>query len=1001
MQRQRSALIFSALMLACIAPVSRGQSTPFEGRTIVEVEYDPSMQPLDHRDLNRVQLLHAGSPLRAEDVAETIQRMFATGRYADIQVAAEPQGNGVLVRFITRGARFVGNVTTVGKISDPPSETQIINAARLNLGAPFEPDMLEQAQKNVQHLFTSNGLYEATVRLETLDDPQHEQTSVRIIVEPGPRARYSEPVIRGETKLPDSTIIRATGWRFFLIGRWRRVTESLTQQGLDGIGKRYQKEDRLTASVDLASLDYDPENQRAKATIDIDAGPQIRVTAVEANVSRRRMKRYVPVFQEGAVDDDLLVEGARNLRDYFQSRGYPDVDVTFRKLPPQADEQTIEYVIARGPRRRLVRVDIAGNRVFDRGTIRERLFIQPRSLAFRWGRYSEAFVRKDEQTIADLYKANGFRDVKVTSTLHTGLGRKSSDIGVTFEIAEGRQTLISQFHLDGVSDEESKALLPVLNSAGGQPYSDVSIGLDRGTVLAYFYAHGFRHASFSASAENAGPYRVNVTYTVQRGEQEFVRDILISGLKATDPNLVERNIRVKPGDPLSLAAQREAQRRLYNLGIFSSIDSAIQNSEGDETYKYVLFDFTEAHQYNLNVGLGAEIAQLGATTSNLADPTGGTGFSPRFTAQLNRINLWGIGHSATLETRLSNLEQRVGLNYQIPNVFDNPNRALTFSVLYDNARDIRTFASHRVEGSVQLSQQLTRATTFLVRFAYRRVSVSDVVIPTLLIPQFLQPVRIGIPSANLVQDRRDNPADPHRGIYNVADVGVASKIFGSQRSFTRILLRNATYHPLSRNVVLARQITFGAILPFDIPAGTDAADAVPLPERFFSGGNISHRGFPENQAGPRDTGSPVGPGGLQTEPTGFPLGGNGLLISNLELRFPLLGENIGGVLFWDAGNVYREVNTISFKVHQSNLQDFNYMVHAVGFGVRYRTPIGPIRIDLAYSINPPSFLGFKGTVQDLLACNPNLPPSVLPPQCQPVKQSLGHFQFFFSIGQTF
>ena len=126
-----------------------------------------------------------------------------------------------------------------------------------------------------------------------------------------------------------------------------------------------------------------------------------------------------------------------------------------------------------------------------------------------------------------------------------------------------------------------------------------------------------------------------------------------------------------------------------------------------------------------------------------------------------------------------------------------------------------------------------------------------------------------------------------------------------------------------------------------------------------------------------------------------------MFFNNVELRFPLFGDNIGGVLFEDAGNVYSTFSRISFSARQPNIGDFDYMVHAAGLGIRYNTPVGPIRVDLAYSLNPPSFYGFKGNTQDLLACNPNLPPSQLPPQCTPVKQSTGHFQFFFSIGQTF
>jgi outer membrane protein assembly factor BamA len=238
-------------------------------------------------------------------------------------------------------------------------------------------------------------------------------------------------------------------------------------------------------------------------------------------------------------------------------------------------------------------------------------------------------------------------------------------------------------------------------------------------------------------------------------------------------------------------------------------------------------------------------------------------------------------------------------------------------------------------------------------------------------------------------------------MYNTADVGLATSYFGSQRSFARILLRNATYHRIGQRLVLARQTRFGVIEPFSTPAGLPGSESVPLPERFFGGGADSLRAFPFNQAGPRDIGAALVPGGPASAPTGFPLGGNALLFNNVELRFPLAGPNIQGVLFYDIGNVYRSVSDISFRFHQRDLTDFNYTVHAAGIGLRYQTPVGPIRLDLAYSINPPSFLGFNGTPQQLLQCNPNLPPSALPGYCQSTKQSVGHLQFFFSIGQTF
>ena len=144
-------------------------------------------------------------------------------------------------------------------------------------------------------------------------------------------------------------------------------------------------------------------------------GPRVKVKAVEAKVSKGRLKRLVPVYEEGAVDSDLLFEGARNLRDYFQSNGYPDAEVDFRAIQVVNDEQTIEFVISEGAHKKLARVDIEGNKYFTIDTIRERLYLLPASFRFRQGRYSDAFRRRDEETIAVLYRTNGFRDVKLTS----------------------------------------------------------------------------------------------------------------------------------------------------------------------------------------------------------------------------------------------------------------------------------------------------------------------------------------------------------------------------------------------------------------------------------------------------------------------------------------------------------------------------------------------------------------------------------------------------------
>ena len=312
----------------------------FKGKVVTAIQYDPPAQPLDMRDLERMQLVQQGQPLDPKQVAGTIDRLFSSGLYDDVQVDARQNGTGVTLRFITRPRRFIGHVGAHGDINDPPNRAVIINEAQLALGTPYDEETLENARKNIEQELRQNGLFLGHVGVATIEDPDTHQMTIRFLVEAGKRAKYEKPVITGETKLADDTILAATGWRIRFIHLWRRVTQSLTEKGIDGIQHKYAKQDRLTASVDLTGMDYDAVRNRARPHLQIDAGPKITVKALEAKISKGKLRRYVPVYEEGSVDNDLLTEGAVNLRDYFQSRGYPDVDVTFKREPSQTDQDT-------------------------------------------------------------------------------------------------------------------------------------------------------------------------------------------------------------------------------------------------------------------------------------------------------------------------------------------------------------------------------------------------------------------------------------------------------------------------------------------------------------------------------------------------------------------------------------------------------------------------------------------------------------------------------------
>jgi outer membrane protein assembly complex protein YaeT len=563
-------------------------------------------------------------------------------------------------------------------------------------------------------------------------------------------------------------------------------------------------------------------------------------------------------------------------------------------------------------------------------------------------------------------------------------GRKG-DIAVFITVDEGKQWLVSKLTVTGQQKLDLSSTIRTLSSSAGQPFSEFSVATDRDTILASYFAHGFAGATFEWNSTPADePNRVNLEFHLNEGRQQFVRDIRVEGLRTTKQRLVDQQVRLSPGDPLSPIAMAETQRRLYDLGVFARVDSAVQNPDGEEDRKYVLYEADEAHRYSITGGVGAELARIGGSTAqaDLTSPEGATGFSPRVSLDISRINAFGIGDTITFRSRLSTLQKRGALDYLAPRLFGNRNLDIDFSALYDDSRDVRTFGAKREEAAVQITERVSKSLTLFYRYAFRNVTVNNLKIDPLLVPLYSQTVHIGIVTMNVVQDRRDDPTDAHKGVYNTFEMGLASRYFGSRSDFGRVLARNATYHRLGTKFVLARQTSFGVLPAYHIPSDADPTDPIPIAERFFGGGNLSHRGFPENQAGPRD------------EKTGFPLGGSAEFFNNTELRFPLLGENVNGVLFHDMGNVYSSIGKMSFRVTQDGLNDFDYMVHAAGFGIRYRTPIGPIRLDLSYSINPPRFNGFKGTYTDLVNCT-------AANNCTSAVQQISHFQFFFSIGQAF
>jgi len=730
------------------------------------------------------------------------------------------------------------------------------------------------------------------------------------------------------------------------------------------------------------------------------AGLDVRVQVLGARVSASTLRTLLPIYEEGAVDEDLLQEGRRNLRDFLQRDGYFDAEVNYttetQQDPPATQQPAAEMIVYRvelGSRHRLVGFGFAGNHYFNQDLLRSRVRIQPGGLASP-GRFSSDQLSSDVASLTELYQANGFREAQVKGELMDTYQGRQGSLFVNFDIQEGRQTRIGQLIIQGNQALKQPELLAVTGSTAGQPFSDVNVTGDRDNILALYFDQGFPDAQFRASVEDMPPAgnaegpRVKLTYQIEEGRQLRVAQVLFGGYEHTRRSVIVREVQLQPGLPLSEGSVVETQRRLYNLGIFSRVAIAPQNPNGANPQKTVDVLVDEARQYTIGYGLGLEVQRLGSASAGpTAQPLR---FSPRGTFEFAKLNLTGRADTLSFKARASTLQGRALLSYTSSNHFGRPNMRFQVTGIYDKTRDVLTFTSTRAEGSLQLTQTYSPSTTFLYRFVYRRVLASDLQVAAQEIPLFNQPTQVSFFSFTWLRDRRDDAADPSSGSFNTFNVDLASKSIGSGATFLRSSFQNSTYTRIGRRLVFARSSRFGILEPLDknVPAldcpvsnptvktGCD----IPLPERFFAGGGTTLRGFGLNQAGPRDP------------ETGFPVGGLALLAFNQQLQFPLrlpfLGSKTSGGIFYDAGNVFQSIShvTLRYSPPAPITNELNYFSHTVGFEFRYRTPIGPVSIDLGYQLNPARFV---------------LPVNAAQPSGAVTVSRLPAFQFFVNLGSTF
>ena len=820
--------------------------------------------------------LQPGNQLTPQNVKESLHALYAAGLYRSIVAEGVETGGQVTVTFRGVPQLFLRRLYVQGMKQDTLA-AQIQRATRLELGESFTAQELEQATEHLRQALDRNGFHTPTVAVKTVPAGNNHLVDVIYTVDAGKQAKVGAVVATGTTAMTDAQFRKVAKLK-----QGSTVTVNTVPRALTKLRKQYQNQNRLEATVRAGPETFNAASNAVDYQFQVNRGPVVRVTATGAKISRRDIKRLIPVYEEGTVDPDLLDEGDGNLRDHFQKRGYFDVHVTHVVEQPEPNEEHIIYKIDPGSLHKVVSVKVTGNHYFDRDILKQRLSVLVADHVNPHGIYSQLLLSQDVDAIQALYKSNGFGNVTVTPLVtdsdaeHAEATSKTAVIQVTYEIHEGVQQKIGRVKLSGVEKVPQLELLAQMNTLSGEPYSLTTLAGDRLQLFDYYYRHGFSQVelTFEQHPEPEDPNRIDIDVRVHEGNPFYVNHVLISGVHYTKPQVVDKLLEVHAGDPLNRNAILDTQRRLYNLALFSEVDTGIVNPRGTQPKKDVLINVTEAHRWNYDYGFGFEVQtgtpqtncpsaasliELGANPNNfVCSPNGKFGVSPRISFDVSRINLAGRNRTISLQTAYGTLEQQAIMTYNVPKFYDHKTFDFSISGGYVSNQNVTTYEASTISGSVLFTERPNKANTLIYSMTYRYVYVNpnSLQVSAELIPLLSQPTRVSGPGITWVHDTRNNPLDATSGWYLSAQQFFAWEGFASQANFNRIDVQESNYYRLNKqNWILARSTRIG----FENTYGDPSYNLIPLPERLYAGGATSHRGFSVNAAGPRDlqTGFPV------------------------------------------------------------------------------------------------------------------------------------------------
>ena len=949
------------------APQEKEVLRSYEGQNVTSVEL-AGRPNLDTEQLLPLLAQQRNQPFSEAKVDQSIAALKRTGRFDDVELAVLPEADGVRVLFVLQPATYFGIYTF-------PGATRKFTYSRLLQVSNYPPKSaysltdVHNASRELDTFFRRDGYFEAKVQPEVLSNPPLGLANVVFHIQLNRRAKFGEVIIRGTTD-QQTTLLQGVLRSFrarlrrsairpgktYKMGTVNRATQSLTNALIE--------QGYLGAQVKLVGSDYSPATNRANVIYDVKSGPVIHVRITGARLRSRDRRKLLPVYQQAGADPELIQEGRQNLIAFFQAKGYFNAEVDSR-VDQQDSGETILYQISKGPRHKVKAISVAGNRHLSEKDLLAQVKVE-KARFFSHGKYSNQLVRTSVRNIENLYKADGFSSVKVTHQVTT----ESGNLLVTFHVDEGPQDIVETLDIQGNQTVPVAKLAPKgLKVTPGQAYSARNVQLDRNQILATYLSLGYLTATFRQTARQVlnQPHRLQVKYQISEGPQVHTATVVTLGRNDTHQKLIDRETAgIRAGKPLKENDLLASETNLYKVGVFDWAEVSPRRQVTTQSQEDVLIKVHEAPPNTLTYGFGFDVINRGGSVPSGTVAVPGippaslppnfrtsekTFWGPRGTIEYTRSNLFGKAESLTFSALAARLQQNGNFAYTDP-MFRWTNWTSTFSITgqHNSENPIFTYRQAQVGYQLQLPLNREQTTNLFLKYTLSETGLTNLLIPELVPPEDRH-IRLSAVSAAYLRDTRDNPINAHKGIYQSYEFDLNPIALGSNVSFTRLLTQTAYYRRIPANIIWANSLRIGLEEPF-------GGSHVPINEKFFSGGGSTLRGFPLNGAGPQHTITACGnPADKSTcALITVPVGGPQLVILNSELRvplpvsLPLVDRNLGFAVFYDGGNVFQYVGFRNFAKQYTN---------SIGGGLRYNTPVGPIRIDIGHNLN--ALPGIKST----------------------------------------